>query len=1018
MVISNLFFFDKFGKNLNLDWDSDGSFWKGTIFFPEVSTYLFDNENIFILEKVSTDYKFPQLVSGDNITFEWELFKNEDEIFLFDVEKDIELDNLFINKKESSSVSYSDLYSTTTKININLPLQVNIAFNPKEEVNYTRKLLVYTYNDSNTSAKTKIAELNIYGEGLDEDERFGVWARNFGIKFNKEDANILKDYDIKEAFPDWSKLNTARKELLVNKDQIFPYIGTYKGLSNFINLLGYKDVLQVKEYWKNINNKSPYFNKQTLVDITDYLDDGKIDNMNILDKNKNIKFGKQFRKTECLALVYQFTKESGTFDDDGIPVVEETTDFTVNEMFYKLNKLKDKLKDDIIPINVKIKDIIGEFVYFQKITIKFWSDRTPITDIRFNDSAEVEIYPTINTNIVLRSLEPLFRKDYSSGIDFGEFIINDGAKNPFENAQKYAPSDIDAIVSNIEEFYTEIKNQRYPNLGERLTWEQGDDPERIIGAPVVLDINTGRFTFENFKGVTFDDLQGNGGLNPYFTLGNIDFKNFYEITWKISKASPNPYNFEYRGKIEDLHTLPHFLPYAGTYRVTAHLHDFGGNTSVFSKLIEVQDDLKPEIVAITRIEDKFDYKIDNLDNVQLIDFGPSYNYYPKVNVLDNEESVQRINVYKNLLEWVRVYKNAYGLGESILDAELYDTSTNSYIPFTDPSQNHPYKSYWGLGENQFPLTLSDFDNATLESGFFQRICNTVYTDDFLAGFYMWDPQAGDQINISSYSSYTIPSFATLQDLVDTLNASTHKGIKKYNYELLDTTIDILGTPTAKTVIHAQAEYFAKDMYHVLDVTGGGTTQIDQYTFFTPEDTYSQRVKDNLSSISTSFNEEMLFMFAKTSDMLNGNVDDPTFWETTKNMIISSDVQKGFIPTLYDQNSFNLNDIKIFDSSFTIPENCPVFFNINNLDGKSEYVWTLIDSNREEEIVRVTGVPFFVWKFKDLGNFKLKVQVTDNRGTVYENEIDRLINVVDKIDYIKYTETRLNRRKIEILNKFN
>ena len=505
MVISNLFFFDKFGKNLNLDWDSDGSFWKGTIFFPEVSTYLFDNENIFILEKISSDYKFPVLSSGDSITFEWEVFKDEDEIFLYDVEKDTDLDNLFINKKETIGVSYSDIYTTSSIVNINLPLQINIAFNPKEEINYTRKLLVYTSNDSAPTVKTKVAEIEIYGEGLDEDERFGVWARNFGIKFNKEDANILKEYDIKEAFPDWSQLNTARKDLLVNKEQVFPYIGTYKGLSNFIDLLGYKDVLHIKEYWKNINKKSPYFDKQTLVDITDYLDDGKIDNMNILDQNKNIKFGKQFRKTECLALVYQFTQESGSFDDDGIPIVEETTDFTVNEMFYKLNHLKDKLKEDIIPINVKIKDIIGEFIYFQKITIKFWSDRTPITDIRFNDDADVEIYPNVNsTNIILRSLSPLFRKDYLSGIDFGEFIINDGARDPFEDKQKYAPSDIDPIVDNIEEFYNEIRNQRFPDLGARLTWEQGDDPERVIGAPIVLDINTGKFTFENFKGVTFD----------------------------------------------------------------------------------------------------------------------------------------------------------------------------------------------------------------------------------------------------------------------------------------------------------------------------------------------------------------------------------------------------------------------------------------------------------------------------------------------------------------------------------
>ena len=153
-------------------------------------------------------------------------------------------------------------------------------------------------------------------------------------------------------------------------------------------------------------------------------------------------------------------------------------------------------------------------------------------------------------------------------------------------------------------------------------------------------------------------------------------------------------------------------------------------------------------------------------------------------------------------------------------------------------------------------------------------------------------------------------------------------------------------------------------------------------------------------------------------MLNGNVDTTTFWANTKNMNITNDIQKGFIPTVFDQNSFNICDIKIFDSSFTIPENCLVFFNINNIDGKSKFIWTLTDSNRDVEIIKVTGVPFFVWKFKDIGNFKLKVEVTDNRGTVYENEIDRLINVVNRNDYIKYAETRLNRRKIEILNKFN
>ena len=1569
MVISNFYFFDKFGKNLNLDWDSTGSFWKGTIFFPEVSTYLFDNENLFILEKVSADYGFPQLASGDNISFEWEIVKNEKEVFLYEVERDVTLDNLFIDSKETIVISYSDLYATppTSNININLPLQVNIAFNPKEEVNYKRKLLVYTYNDSAPTVKTKVAEIEIYGEGLDEDERFGVWARNFGIKFNKEDANILKDYDIKEAFPDWSKLNNARKNLLVNKDQVFPYIGTYKGLSNFVNLLGYKDVLQVKEYWKNINTESPYFKKHTLVDITDYLDDGKIDNMNILDKNKNIKFGKQFRKTECLALVYQFTKESGVFDDDGIPIVEETTDFTVNEMFYKLNNLKDKLKDEIIPINVKIKDIIGEFIYFQKITVKFWSDRTPIVDINMNDKSEIVIYPDENVNLIIRSLSPLLRKDYTSGIDFGEFIINTSGRNPYEDSQKYNAADIPAIITYIKKFYAEIKKQRYPNIGSRLTWEQGDDPEKVVGAPIILDIDSGKFTFDNFKGVSFSDLQAATGMDPYYTLENIDFRNFYEITWKINKEDDNSYNFSYRGKIKDIHQLPHFLPRTGTYRITVELHDFGGNSSVFSKFITVED-VKPEILAVTRLEDKFEYKIDNLDNIQLIDFGASYNYYPKANILDNEDSVFKINMYKSLLEWVRYYQNNYGAGRNLLDVELYDDVTDTYVPITDSAQNHPYKSYWGLGESRIPLSLSDFDKMSIDSMFYQRICNTVYTDDVLAGFYMWDPVVGDEIGISSYSPYTIPSFATLQDLVDDLNASTHKGIKRYNYELLDTKVDgtalvpggdyTIGTDTTfpyplpsissrnlefvdggngfaysapgrsgvilkldlsddttttfgsfttgsvpqyyygikspttnklyffpdkdnsspadllvidplssdaistipwsyttgitdpcvtpsgiiyanttvnnefykidtnteivtvlptvstfgrghaiysqngfvyilpqggfgkiykldpaddsfleilapsldfsldgvvetssgiiygisesfpgtkyfklntsndssnsfssgpshigganeivilpddsvyivhtntrvlkldtltdttsivlnlpgtgvylegnfigdsiysigvgtnqsilkisfsqalvpqivkidKTVIHAQAEYFSKEMYHTLNInppaninlrlptqielqneygtwvsfniagafasvlklptagrrldvdgsldnvdsrgyywssdfipgpaalinnleirnstsffsavprargqsvrlivdgtftpteyndnyssktivylgltysfvyntttqkiwldrnlgatqvatsfndaasygdlyqwgrsadghqlrtstiydgdtlgkpstaseTGawdgkfiksstspndwlsiqddslGGSvisiiqtpTQIDEYTFHSYEDAYSLRTIDHLKNQSANFNPEMLFMFAKTSDMLNGNVDLSSFWKTGKYMEINSDIQKGFIPTVFDQNSFNISDIKIYDSSFTIPENCPMFFNVNNVDGKLEYIWTLIDSNSEEEIIRVTGVPFFVWKFKDIGNFKLKVEVADNRGSIYESEIDRLINVVNKLEYSKHIEKRLDRRKIEILNKIN
>ena len=72
--------------------------------------------------------------------------------------------------------------------------------------------------------------------------------------------------------------------------------------------------------------------------VKDILDDGKIDNINLLNKNKNLKFGKQFAKTEFLALTYEFTKATDEFDDDGIPEVVENgvNGFIIEPGDYKL----------------------------------------------------------------------------------------------------------------------------------------------------------------------------------------------------------------------------------------------------------------------------------------------------------------------------------------------------------------------------------------------------------------------------------------------------------------------------------------------------------------------------------------------------------------------------------------------------------------------------------------------------------------------------------------------------------
>jgi hypothetical protein len=409
-----------------------------------------------------------------------------------------------------------------------------------------------------------------------------------------------------------------------------------------------------------------------MVDITDYLDDGKIQSLDLVDRNSNLKSGKQFRKTEFLALVYEFTAVTGNYDDDGVPIVAETTEFTVNEIFYKLDLLNKKLKNEILPINVKIKDIIGEFIYFQKLTINYWPDSTEIRDYQINENVNIGLYPGENTNLVLRSLDPLYRQADPNGIDFGVVRFNDVDKNPFENSQYYAKTEIPGITDYITTFYENIRDQRLPNLNKRLSWEYGDDPQRVIGAPVTLTADIAKLTLSDVRGVRLDDLDAIAiGLNPYWTFENIDFKNYYEINWKITKPGPNPYNFEYRGKVVDLHTLPHFLPFAGKYRITIELYDFYGNISVFSRFIEVSDQMKPEIIAFSRLEDKFEYSIGNLSNTQLSDFGASPIYYPKVNVLDNEDVVTKIDLYKNLTEWGSFFSNRYGLGQNIYDVQIH-----------------------------------------------------------------------------------------------------------------------------------------------------------------------------------------------------------------------------------------------------------------------------------------------------------------------------------------------------------
>lgn len=404
----------------------------------------------------------------------------------------------YIEKTVEKVVTYS-----YDHVGFKYPLEFNVAFNPIDEVVYGNVLEIY-YRYADDGSEVKVAELEFYGEGVAEDERFAVWMQNFGIKFNKEDALMLKDYDLTEALPDWNVVNSARKQIFFNKEQVFPYIGSYRGLANLIALLGFKDVLHVKEYWLNQNPQSVYFNRMLLVDISDMLDDGKIQSTSVLEFNRTVKFDDAMRKTGFLALSYEFTRDSGEVDDDGVPIVEETSDMTPSQAFYKLYKLKDKLKAEFIPTNVVIRDIIGEFVYFQRVTPKYWYDQTMIYQNQVNDEADIKLYP--DTFLYVQSVQPLYERKNGPGAPFPAYTFNYGGADPYESGQRYTVSRMSGLIDAIGRYYQEISRHNSYSINNDYYWEYGDDAETPLGCPVVLEFDVRKLTIGDVSGRRLSDF--------------------------------------------------------------------------------------------------------------------------------------------------------------------------------------------------------------------------------------------------------------------------------------------------------------------------------------------------------------------------------------------------------------------------------------------------------------------------------------------------------------------------------
>lgn len=191
---------------------------------------------------------------------------------------------------------------------------------------------------------TRIGLFTFYGETETEDERLKSLLNIHGINLNDTDEYIFNESNIKEQGIDYKLLNRKRKEMMLVYPQIYNYIGTYTALFNAINFFGYND-LELYEYYRNVDLNSPLFNSIKRVIVQDLFDKNIEGWTYSEDLSKRI----GYKKTNLLNLTYKITDEEGN----------NINLYSLSDVQIKLNGLKNWLRENVIPLNMNIRDITG-----------------------------------------------------------------------------------------------------------------------------------------------------------------------------------------------------------------------------------------------------------------------------------------------------------------------------------------------------------------------------------------------------------------------------------------------------------------------------------------------------------------------------------------------------------------------------------------------------------------------------------------------------------------------------------
>ena len=502
-------------------------------------------------------------------------------------QKDFRLFDVKYDEMTWTDRKFLDFKSETTDGCNNNGFSANIGFSGENDGVYEQTLyicLVDCDNKKNSELGEvyPIGEILMSGETEGEDERYRTFFENFGIPDPKYYNDIFIDSDINNDSPDYISINRNSKKMFLAYNDIFPYIGSYKGLLNAIKTLGYEDEIFFKEWYKEIGNSSLDDSGYTTYEIS-FKDTNNKNVISNLDLSERI----HLRKMNWVSMVYKINEELDKPEDRwGFPsIITNYKNFNTDRLA-KILSLKNWLEKYAIGVNCHITDVGGEGLVFERYNLQKYGTYQKVFEYDNEKSISAVVqqeYITLNNgsadiNVDIHTTDKDVMIEELEGLRFLDFC--DGF---FDQDNNYHDFDIDVTDSSCYVYFGKcfdlhdnINTFEVRTRGKHSSYKFGTNFLDTDSPHLIVDDDTIMFDyyqcFRKYKNSAFINppvIQiENGVIKKFSQKGeNIGEKDYYASIYPYIENGTTYYRIEIKqnkwaisGTTYDILEIPTLIP--------------------------------------------------------------------------------------------------------------------------------------------------------------------------------------------------------------------------------------------------------------------------------------------------------------------------------------------------------------------------------------------------------------------------------------------------------------------------